>query len=124
MDRQYWLKIAGLNLAIAVALGAFGAHGLKKMADSYALQIWDTATLYLFVHGLGLLALGVLAVLGYRIGKIAMTLQVGIIIFSGTLYLMALGLPKWLGAITPIGGTMLIIGWLLLCFMKLPKDNL
>lgn len=124
MDRQYWLKIAGLNLAIAVALGAFGAHGLKKIADSYALQIWDTATLYLFVHGLGLLALGVLAVLGYRIGKIAMTLQVGIIIFSGTLYLMALGLPKWLGAITPIGGTMLIIGWLLLCFMKLPKDNL
>lgn len=124
MDRQYWLKIAGLNLAIAVALGAFGAHGLKKMADSYALQIWDTATLYLFVHGLGLLALGVLAVLGYRIGKIAMTLQIGIIIFSGTLYLMALGLPKWLGAITPIGGTMLIIGWLLLCFMKLPKDNL
>lgn len=124
MDRQYWLKIAGLNLAIAVALGAFGAHGLKKMADSYALQIWDAATLYLFVHGLGLLALGVLAVLGYRIGKIAMTLQVGIIIFSGTLYLMALGLPKWLGAITPIGGTMLIIGWLLLCFMKLPKDNL
>lgn len=124
MDRQYWLKIAGLNLAIAVALGAFGAHGLKKMADSYALQIWETATLYLFVHGLGLLALGVLAVLGYRIGKIAMTLQVGIIIFSGTLYLMALGLPKWLGAITPIGGTMLIIGWLLLCFMKLPKDNL
>ena len=94
------------------------------MADSYALQIWDTATLYLFVHGLGLLALGVLAVLGYRIGKIAMTLQIGIIIFSGTLYLMALGLPKWLGAITPIGGTMLIIGWLLLCFMKLPKDNL
>ena len=124
MDRQYWLKIAGLNLAIAVALGAFGAHGLKKMADSYALQIWDTATLYLFVHGLGLLALGVLAVLGYRIGKIAMTLQVGIIIFSGTLYLMALGLPKWLGVITPIGGTMLIIGWLLLCFMKLSKDNL
>lgn len=124
MNRQYWLKIAGLNLAIAVGLGAFGAHGLKKMADSYALQIWETATLYLFVHGLGLLALGVLAVLGYRIGKIAMTLQVGIIIFSGTLYLMALGLPKWLGAITPIGGTMLIIGWLLLCFMKLPKDNL
>lgn len=125
MDKhtQYWLKIAGLNLAVAVGLGAFGAHGLKKMADAYALEIWQTATLYLFVHGLGLLALGVLAVLGYRIGKIAMTLQVGIIIFSGTLYLMVLGLPKWLGAITPIGGTLLIIGWLLLCFTKLTKDH-
>lgn len=116
-----WLKIAGVNLALAVALGAFGAHGLKKIATPYELEIWQTATLYLFVHGLGLLALGVLSVLSaYRIQKIATTLQVGIAIFSGTLYLMALGAPKWLGAITPIGGSLLVVGWLMLVFIKKP----
>lgn len=120
-----WLKISALNLATAVGLGAFGAHGLKKMADAYALEIWQTATLYLFVHGLGLLALGVLQKLEYRVDKVAMCLQAGIAIFSGTLYLMALGLPKWLGAMTPIGGTLLIIGWLLLAFSTLKnKENL
>ena len=55
-----WIKVAGVNLATAVALGAFGAHGLKKTATPYELDIWQTATLYLFVHGLGILALGVL----------------------------------------------------------------
>lgn len=121
MNKPYWLKVASVNLALAVALGAFGAHGLKKMADAYALEIWQTATLYLFVHGLGLLALGVLQTQGYKVAKVAGVLQVGIVIFSGTLYLMALGLPKWLGAITPIGGTLMIIGWLMLAFTKITK---
>lgn len=116
-----WLKISAGNLAVAVGLGAFGAHGLKKMADAYALEIWQTATLYLFVHGLGLLALGVLQKQGFLVNKVAGVLQAGIIIFSGTLYLMALGLPKWLGAITPIGGTLLMIGWLMLAFGALKK---
>lgn len=120
-DDMNWLKISAINLATAVGLGAFGAHGLKKMADAYALEIWQTATLYLFVHGLGLLALGVLQLHGYRVSKVAGVLQVGIGIFSGTLYLMALGLPKWLGAITPIGGTLLIVGWLMLAFTNI-KD--
>lgn len=118
-----WLKIASFNLATAVALGAFGAHGLKKMADAYALEIWQTATLYLFVHGLGLLALGVLQKMDYRIGKMAGVLQTGIVIFSGTLYLMALGFPRWLGAITPIGGTLMIVGWLWLAFGKWEKHS-
>ncbi len=112
-----WLKIAALNLAIGVGLGAFGAHGLKKFADSYAIDIWQTATLYLFVHALGLLAIGVLhTVSQYRADKSAYLMQGGIIIFSGSLYAMALGAPKWLGAITPIGGTLFIVAWLLLAF--------
>lgn len=112
-----WLQAAAVNLALAVALGAFGAHGLKKFADSYALQIWETATLYLFVHALGLLALGVLQQLHKTsVHKVAWVLQIGIVIFSGTLYAMALGAPKWLGMMTPIGGTMLIVGWLMLVF--------
>ena len=118
-----WLKLSAINLALAVALGAFGAHGLKKVADAYALDIWHTATLYLFVHALGLLALGVLQTMGHRVGKVAMCFQAGIVIFSGSLYLMALGAPKWLGAVTPIGGTLFIIGWLLLAFLPQHKDN-
>ncbi len=112
-----WLKIAALNLAIGVGLGAFGAHGLKKFADSYAIDIWQTATLYLFVHALGLLAIGILhTVSQYRADKSAYLMQGGIVIFSGSLYAMALGAPKWLGAITPIGGTLFIVAWLLLAF--------
>ncbi|OOR85354.1 DUF423 domain-containing protein [Moraxella canis] len=108
-----WLSVAALNLALGVGLGAFGAHGLKRIADEYALQIWQTATLYLFIHALGLLVIGVLHHIGrYRSALAALLLQVGIVIFSGTLYAMALGAPRWLGAITPIGGTLLIIGWL------------
>lgn len=114
-----WLKIAALNLALAVGLGAFGAHGLKSIANAYQLEIWDTATLYLFVHGLGLLAIGVLhQVSRYHAKVSAYLLQLGIIIFSGTLYAMALGAPKWLGMITPIGGVMMIIGWLALALFK------
>ncbi|USZ15305.1 DUF423 domain-containing protein [Moraxella sp. FZLJ2107] len=112
-----WLKIAAINLAIGVGLGAFGAHGLKKIATPYAIEIWQTATLYLFVHALGLLAIGVLhTVCNHRATKSAICLQLGIIIFSGSLYAMALGAPKWLGAITPIGGMLFIIGWLILAF--------
>lgn len=117
-----WLRIASANLALAVMLGAFGAHGLKKVAGEYAVSIWQTATLYLLIHALGLLALGILQVLGYRVGRVAQCLQAGVLIFSGSLYLLALGAPRWLGVITPIGGMLLIIGWLLLCFTKLTKD--
>lgn len=112
-----WLKISALNLAIGVGLGAFGAHGLQGFACAYELEIWGTATLYLFIHALGLLAIGVLnAVSQYRITLPAYLIQAGIVIFSGTLYAMALGAPKWLGMITPIGGTLMIFGWLVLVF--------
>lgn len=110
-----WLLVAALNLAIGVAFGAFGAHGLKHIADEYALQIWQTATLYLFIHALGLLVIGVLQHIHigrYRSALAGVLLQMGIVIFSGTLYAMALGAPRWLGAITPIGGGLLIISWL------------
>lgn len=120
-----WLKIGAINLAITVALGAFGAHGLQKIADAYQLQIWQTATLYLFVHALGLVAIGVLHLCSqYRASAAAWLLQLGILIFSGTLYLMAIGFPKWLGAITPIGGTLMIIGWIALALIKKPQGTI
>ena len=109
-----WVGIAAINMAIAVALGAFGAHGLKNIASPQQLEWWHTATLYLLVHALGLLLVGLLIRLKYITQTTAWLLQIGIIIFAGSLYAMTLGAPLWFGAITPIGGVLMIVGWLCL----------
>lgn len=107
-----WISIAAINMAIAVALGAFGAHGLKNSVSIQQLEWWQTATLYWFVHGLGLLLVGILIRLNYTTQTTAWLLQIGALIFAGSLYAMTLGAPHWLGAITPIGGMLMIAGWL------------
>ncbi|OBY75442.1 DUF423 domain-containing protein [Acinetobacter gyllenbergii] len=116
-----WIAISALNLALAVMLGAFGAHGLKSFATPEQLAWWATATQYFFYHGLGLLILGALhkttATFPIKIPFILM--QIGIIFFCGSLYIMALGLPRILGAITPIGGAFMIAGWLLLAWQAI-----
>jgi len=110
-----WLMLGSLNLALAVALGAFGAHGLKARLSAEQLAWWHTGCDYHFIHALGLLGLGVLAAarpeLGFSRG-IGLSLLTGILIFCGSLYAMALGAPRWFGAITPLGGAAFIIGWL------------
>lgn len=107
-----WIGVAAINMAIAVALGAFGAHGLKSLVSVQQLEWWHTATLYLFVHALGLLLVGLLIQLKYISHTTAWLLQIGIIVFAGSLYAMTLGAPRWFGAITPIGGILMITGWL------------
>lgn len=107
-----WIGIGAINMAIAVALGAFGAHGLKGIADEQQLGWWHTATLYLLVHALGLLITGLLIRLNYATQTTAWLLQIGVIIFAGSLYAMTLGAPRWFGAITPIGGVLMIAGWI------------
>jgi len=104
--------IAGLMGAVAVALGAFGAHGLKLTLQQIpdAAGWWNTATQYLMIH-----AIAVGAIKSTRSTYLWLS---GSLIFSSTLYVMALGGPKWLGAITPIGGTLLIAGWVMLIFSK------
>lgn len=106
-----WIGIAAINLAIAVALGAFGAHGIKSMVGAQQLEWWHTATLYLFIHALGLLLVGLLIRLNIATQTTAWLLQIGIIIFAGSLFAMTLGAPRWFGAITPIGGVLMIAGW-------------
>lgn len=95
-----WIAISALNLAFAVMLGAFGAHGLKAHASPEQLAWWQTATDYFFYHALGLLALGILSkVLPHFPIKLSFLLiQIGILFFCGSLYIMALGLPRILGA--------------------------
>ena len=97
---------------VAVALGAFGAHALQSRIGTEALGWWQTAVEYQMWHALAVLAIG-LSGLGWM-RQAAFLLAFGTLIFSGTLYAMALGAPHWLGAVTPLGGLMMIGGWLVL----------
>lgn len=107
--------LGAINLLIAVILGAFGAHGLKSRLSAEQMGWWQTGTSYHIYHGLGLLLIGVLLAQRSPVWAAArqpaLCLQLGIVIFCGTLYAMALGGPRWLGAITPLGGTAFIVGW-------------
>ena len=107
-----WIGVAALNMALAVGLGAFGAHGLKTIANAEQMAWWHTATLYLLVHAVGLLLVGLLIRFNYATQATAWLLQLGVIIFAGSLYAMTLGAPRWFGAITPIGGVLMIAGWI------------
>ncbi|MGE6330126.1 DUF423 domain-containing protein [Psychrobacter pacificensis] len=118
-----WIGIAAINMAIAVALGAFGAHGLENIVSAQQLEWWHTATLYLFIHALGLLVVGLLIRLKYTTQATAWLLQIGIIIFAGSLYAMTLGAPRRFGAITPIGGVLMIAGWLWLAISTFRLEN-
>lgn len=113
-----WIAISALNLAVAVMLGAFGAHGLKARASIEQLNWWHTSTDYFFYHAIGLLVLGIIAkvIPQIPIKTSFLLIQIGIIFFCGSLYIMALGLPRILGAITPIGGALMIAGWLILAW--------
>ena len=107
---------ASILLALAVAIGAFGAHGLKSHISVEMMQIYKTGVEYHFYHALGLLFIGVLSV-SYPSGLLnwsAIMLAVGIILFSGSLYVLAITGINWLGVITPFGGLCFIAGWVLL----------
>jgi uncharacterized membrane protein YgdD (TMEM256/DUF423 family) len=113
---QSILPIAALSAALAVACGAFGAHALKIRVAPEDLLIWQTAVNYQMWHSLALLLIGVLAKLSAPSSTLiwsARSFLIGIIIFSGSLYLLVLTNTRWLGAITPIGGVAFIAAWLL-----------
>lgn len=112
------LILGTLNAALAVICGAFGAHGLKARVDSALLDTWATASDYHLYHALALLLAGVLARQFGAAGIVTAgwILFAGMVVFSGSLYLLVLTGQRWLGAITPLGGTALIIGWLWLAW--------
>jgi uncharacterized membrane protein YgdD (TMEM256/DUF423 family) len=108
------LRIAAAFCFLGVALGAFGAHAFKKTLQfNDTTEIWKTAVLYHFVHALALL---VLAALPAANRTTAGLFVAGIVIFSGSLYVLALTNIRWLGAITPLGGLCFLAGWLTLLF--------
>jgi uncharacterized membrane protein YgdD (TMEM256/DUF423 family) len=106
------LVTAGLLGAIAIALGAFGAHALKDRLALIpeAAGWWQTATFYLLTHAVAIGAIAARSALPARLWA------VGSAVFAITLYAMALGAPRWFGAITPIGGSLLIAGWVVLAW--------
>lgn len=112
--RPNWIVIGAVTGALAVGCGAFGAHGLEKIAGPQELDWWKTAAGYQLMHAPLLVILGVLRARGVRSDTAGWLLLVGCVVFCGTLYAMALGAPRWLGVITPLGGTALIVGWLAL----------
>lgn len=117
------LVITGISGALAVGLGAFGAHGLEPhLIQNGRLDTFETAVSYHFYHTLGLLGLGILALIkpdwkGLSLAAWGMFL--GILVFSGSLYILCLTGITWLGAITPIGGVGFILGWLALAYAVL-----
>lgn len=113
MTERTLILWGALSLLTGVAAGAFGAHGLRQVVSPDMLAVWQTAVLYQMVHGLGLLALAALQ------GRLATGpacwagrfMAAGIVIFSGSLYVLVLSGIKVLGAITPIGGVCFIVAW-------------
>ncbi len=110
------IMTASVFLALAVAIGAFGAHGLKSHISAEMIQIYKTGVEYHFYHALGLLLVGVLAIVMPSVSFKwpAIFLSAGIILFSGSLYVLAITGIKALGAITPLGGLSFIVGWIIL----------
>lgn len=111
-------------MILGVSIGAFGAHILKESLLPESLAVFKTGVEYHFYHALGLLVVGLLSkhFSSKRMLWSAIFLSAGIILFSGSLYLLAISGLKWLGAITPLGGTSFIAGWIFL-IMAVLKDK-
>ena len=121
---ERWFGVLGAVFgALGVGLGAFGAHGLKDRVEESSIAVWQTAASYQMWHALALL--GVAWVISEssstaaRVSGIGFTL--GILIFSGSLYVLVLSGQKWLGAITPLGGLAFIVGWISLAVALWPQ---
>ena len=108
MVRRRVLAAGCVLAALGIALGAFGVHGLRSVLNEAALGWWQTGVQYQLWNAIGLVALSAAPV---RVRVSAMLIAVGTLIFCGSLYLMALSGVLWLGAVTPIGGVLMIAGW-------------
>jgi uncharacterized membrane protein YgdD (TMEM256/DUF423 family) len=118
-----WSAIGAGLMALAVMLGAFGAHALKERLDAYSLGVYEKAVFYHFVHALGMLIVSTLARAGAltesACATVSALLLAGIVLFSGSLYLLAITGARGLGAVTPFGGLAFIAAWLLLAYRLL-----
>ncbi|MCK8503399.1 DUF423 domain-containing protein [Myxococcus fulvus] len=113
---RWWLVLGAVNAFLSVAAGAFGAHGLKSRLSPDLLVIFETGARYHMYHALGLVAVGLLDTLrpSPLLNGAGWAMLVGILLFSGSLYALALSGVRALGAITPLGGLGFLAGWALL----------
>jgi uncharacterized membrane protein YgdD (TMEM256/DUF423 family) len=117
-----WIKIASIFMFLGVALGAFGAHALKGKVDPYLLDVFKTGVLYHMVHALGLFAVAWLSTLVPADPKIfwaGILMVLGILLFSGSLYIICLSGVRAFGAITPLGGLCFLAAWGLLFLSRI-----
>lgn len=125
ISAKVFLGLGSFAMLLAVAMGAFGAHALKKTLTAELMAIYETAVHYHFYHALGLLVVGVLA---SRLPDTTLLrgsgilMAVGLLLFSGSLYALSLSGIRWLGAITPIGGIAFLLAWLLLLIAVIRAD--
>jgi uncharacterized membrane protein YgdD (TMEM256/DUF423 family) len=118
-----WSATAATSLALAVIFGAFGAHGLRDRLDAYSASVYEKAVLYHFFHALGMLFVSLMPKLGYlstrQANWVCALLLAGVVLFSGSLYVLAVTRIPTLGIITPFGGVAFIAAWLALAWMLL-----
>jgi uncharacterized membrane protein YgdD (TMEM256/DUF423 family) len=114
------IRLAGFLGLTGVALGAFGAHGLRELLGPGMLEVYRTGVLYQLIHAVALLAVALGAARLRRARAVAALFTAGIVIFSGSLYALALTQVRVLGAITPIGGLAFMAGWVVLLLERSP----
>jgi uncharacterized membrane protein YgdD (TMEM256/DUF423 family) len=112
------IAAGAINAAIAVAAGAFAAHGLRERLDAPALAVFETGARYQMYHALAMIFAGILAA-----GTAGWIFQAGIVLFSGSLYALALSDVRVLGAITPLGGVGFLVGWIWLAVVSLRTQS-
>ena len=115
---KVWIILGSLLAALSVLVGAFGAHGLKSRVSPNDLEIFETGVRYQMYHALGLILIGFI---GFHFRQDILTtpaylLLTGTFIFSGSLYILVLTNIRWFGAVTPVGGIFLVIGWVVLSY--------
>lgn len=113
-----WTATASILLALAVAIGAFGAHGLRGKLDDYSMSIYERAVFYHFIHALGMLIASLMPRQSPAVGWLFLA---GIVLFSGSLYALAITGNRTLGAVTPFGGAAFIAAWIVLAFCAARK---
>lgn len=120
-NRRTWMTLAAIGGFVSVTMGAFAAHGLS---DPQAKDWVRTGASYGFMHAMATLACATFMQVGARRARFAPAFFLpGVVIFSGTLYAMALGAPRWLGAVTPIGGLLFLVGWAVLIWAAAGVDR-
>ena len=126
MMKSIFLLLASLSAMTGVGLGAFGAHGLKNVLSPELLTVYQTGVTYQMWHALGLMGIALLhqqAAESKLINWAGWLMFIGIILFSGSLYLLAILNLKWIGIITPIGGVSFIMAWVLIAIFATKKQH-
>lgn len=115
-----WFRIASLLMFLGVVLGAFGSHALKGRLSEHYLEVYKTGVLYHFIHALGLFVIVWLSTVSAdpKLYWAGVFMVLGVILFSGSLYVLSITGIKWVGAITPLGGLSFLLAWSILFFVK------